>query len=184
MPSSAFRRVGCSVRSKTDAGTADSAPRDDRQGEPVAQPTLGVGVPARPPVTDRKPIRIEVMGDEGCPGLPHARRFSSEPLRDLRQLGSELLLTAGFALLPLAGLVPDRAPPAALRPRRIHRDPALKLDHVAAAASRRASCASRDERAANWAITRPRPPGSILARIDADCVIVIVSLPAFMQVRG
>jgi hypothetical protein len=46
---------------------------DDRGGEPLAQPALGVGVPARPPVPDREPDGIKVVGDEVGAGPPRFR---------------------------------------------------------------------------------------------------------------
>ena len=69
-----------------------------------------------------------------APGLPHVRGVGLESLGDLLQLGGQLLLGRGLALLPLAGLVPDRPPPSSLGPGRVDGDPALQLDDLAAAA--------------------------------------------------
>jgi hypothetical protein len=90
--------------------------------------------------------------------------------------------------------VPDRTPPAALGPRRVHRDPAFELDHLTGASGRGASGATREDGRATSSI-RPSggPRGTLaerlwgfcgdLGRTDADRVIVIISLPAFMQVK-
>ena len=53
---------------------------------------------------------------------------------DLLQLGGQLLLAGRLALLPLAVLVPDRAPAASLLTGRVHGDPVLQLDDFTAAA--------------------------------------------------
>ena len=171
---------------------------DDRGGEPLAQPALGICVPARPPVMDRESVRVEVVGDEGGAGPPHVRRVGLESLGDLLQLGGQLLLGRRLALLPLPVLVPDRTPPAALGPRRVHRDPALQLDHLAAAPGCGASGATREDSGAGRALAffgrpaaRAAPCGTVVGILWGSwparalaCVIGIVSLPAFMQVRG
>jgi len=81
---------------------------DDRRGEPLAQPALGVCVLAGPPLLDGEPVRVQVMGDEIRAGALHVRRVGLEPLGDLLQPGGQLLLAGSLALLPLATLVPDR----------------------------------------------------------------------------
>jgi hypothetical protein len=106
---------------------------DDRGGVPLAQASLGVGVLARPPVCHRETVRVEVPGDQVGAGAGHVRRAHDEPLPDLLQLRGELLLRDGLALLPFAFLVPDRPPPAALVPERVHGDPEVELDDFAVA---------------------------------------------------
>jgi hypothetical protein len=88
-----------------------------------------------------------------------------------------------------------RSASASPEPTEPDRDPAFELDHLTAASGRGASGATRED---GRATSRPRrPPGGlrgtfaerlwesvgILARTDADRVIVIISLPAFMQVK-
>lgn len=38
---------------------------DDRGGEPLAEPTLGVGAPAGPPLADGEPVTVQVVRDQG-----------------------------------------------------------------------------------------------------------------------
>ena len=85
-------------------------------------------MPARPPVLDRKAVQVQVVGDEIGTRPPHVRRVGLKSFGDLRQLGSQLLLSRCLALLPLPGLVPDRTPPPPLTPGRVHRHPALQLN--------------------------------------------------------
>ena len=87
-----------------------------------------------------QPVRVQVMGDQVRAGPLHVRRVGLEPLRDLLQLGGQLLLGRRLALLPLAR---PRATPPATGPRssagRVHGDPEVQLDHLAAAAGGRAA---------------------------------------------
>ena len=85
---------------------------------------------ARPPIGHRKPVGVEVPGDQVRTGPCHVRRAHGEPLPDLLQLRGELLLGDGLALLLFAVLVPDRPPPAAFVPGRIHSDPEVKFDYL------------------------------------------------------
>jgi hypothetical protein len=102
---------------------------DDRGDEPVAQPALGVGVLGGPRLPGRVPVRGQVVGDEVGAGPFHVRGVRGQPLGDLLQPGRQLLLGHRLALAPLAVLMPDRTPPAPLRPGRVHSDPALHLNH-------------------------------------------------------
>src|SRR5215472_11422557 len=87
--------------------------------EPLAQPALGVGVLAGPPLVNREPVGVEVVGHQVRAGPFHLRRVGREPIGDILQLGGQLLLGRRLALLPLAVLVPDGPPPAALGPGRV-----------------------------------------------------------------
>ena len=104
-------------------------PRDDRGGEPLAQPALGIGVLAGPRPPGRVPVRGQVPGDQVRAGPLQARRISRQPLGHLGQLGGELVLGHRLALAPPPALVPHRPPPVPRPPRRVHRDPALHLHH-------------------------------------------------------
>jgi hypothetical protein len=137
---------------------------DDRRREPLAQPTLSICVPTRPPLMDGESVRVEIVADEGGTGLTHVRRVGLKPLRDLRQLRGELLLRRRLALPPLPVLVPDRTPPAALGPRRVHRDPAFELDHLTAASGRGASGATREDGRATSRLRSPGGPRGTLAK--------------------
>jgi hypothetical protein len=79
---------------------------------PLAQPALGVGVPAGPPLAGGEPVRVQVMPDEVRAGALHVRRVGCQPLGDFLQLRGQLLPGSRLALLPLPVLVPDRAPAA------------------------------------------------------------------------
>ena len=59
-------------------------------------------------------------------------RVGGQPLGDLLQPGGQLVLADRLTLLPLAVLIPDRPPPAPIPTGRVHRNPPLQLDHVAA----------------------------------------------------
>src|SRR5258708_36345522 len=82
------------------------------------------------PVARREPADVEVRA-----GPPHVRGVGLESLDDLLQFGGELGLGCGLALLPCAGLVPDRPPPPSLGPRRVDGNPAFQLNDLAAAAA-------------------------------------------------
>ena len=88
---------------------------DDRGGEPLAQPALGVRVLAGPPVIHRQPVKVQVVCDQVSAGALHVRRVGFRPLGDLLQPGGQLLLGRRLALLAFPSLIPDR-PPAALFP--------------------------------------------------------------------
>ncbi|HEX3955355.1 MAG TPA: hypothetical protein VHZ03_01850 [Trebonia sp.] len=103
---------------------------DHRDGVPLAQTALGVGVFARPPVCHREPVRVEVPGDQVRAGPRRVRRTRGKTLPDLLQLRGELLPRDGLALLPLAVLKPDRPPPAAFLPGRVDGDPEVQFDDV------------------------------------------------------
>jgi hypothetical protein len=105
---------------------------DDRGGEPLAQPPLGIGVLARPPLFSRLPVRVEVRGDQVRARPPHVRRVGRQPLGDLLQLAGQPVFAHRLALLPFAVLVPDRTPPVSGPPGRVDRDPVLQLDDQAA----------------------------------------------------
>ena len=103
---------------------------DDRGGEPLAQPPLGVGVLAGPPVLDRQPVGVQVMGDQVRAGPLHVGRVGCQPLGDLLQLCGQLLLGRALALLPLAVLV-NTARHGPRLSGRVDRNPVLQLDHRA-----------------------------------------------------
>jgi hypothetical protein len=52
---------------------------DDRLGEPLAQPPLGVGVLAGPPVPGGQPAGVQVMLDQVRAGPLHAGRVGLKP---------------------------------------------------------------------------------------------------------
>ena len=103
--------------------------RDDRGGEPLAQPPLGVGVPPRPPLGDRQPVGVQVVRDQVRAGPLHVRRPGPQPLGDLGQLGGQLRL--GHRLPePPPPVLGERRPPRLPRLlRRVHQNPALRLHH-------------------------------------------------------
>ena len=76
-------------------------------------------------------VRGQVIRDQVRARPLHVGRVGLQPLVDLLQLGGQLLLGRRLALLPLAVLVPDGPPAAPPPPGRVHRDPALQLDHRA-----------------------------------------------------
>lgn len=78
---------------------------------------------------------------------------------DLFQLQGQLRFGRGLALLPLAGLVPDRAPPATFGPGGVHSDPALQLDDLTSASGGLAFGATREDFGAGRAAGPLRPPG-------------------------
>ena len=125
-----------------------------KTGTPIGCDTSNCG--ACTVLMDGESVRVEIVADEGGTRLTHVRRVGLKPLRDLRQLRGELLLSRRLALLPLTVLVPDRAPPAALGPRRVHGDPALELDHLTTASSCGASGATRED---GRTTSRLRPSG-------------------------
>jgi hypothetical protein len=78
--------------------------------------------------------------------------------RASRQAGNVMLLLARrLALLPLVALVPDRPPPAAFGPGRLHRDPALQFDDLAAAPAGRAPVPAREYPGASRTAALPHP---------------------------
>ena len=144
---------------------------DDRGGEPLAQPPLGVGVLAGPPLVDGEPVRVQVMPDEGRAGQFHVRRVCFQPLGDLLQLCGQLLLGARLALLPLAVLVPDRPPAALLLAGRVHGDAVAQLDDLAAAPGGGAAGAVRENPAGCRAggLRPPRGAGGLAGRLWGFC---------------
>ena len=64
---------------------------DDRGGVQRAQPPLGVRVLTGPPLADREPVGVQVMGDEVGAGPPHIRGVGPEPLGNLVQPGGQLV---------------------------------------------------------------------------------------------
>jgi MFS family permease len=91
----AFPGSGSGVDDLLGVGGLDVLARDrvdDRGGEPLAQPPLGVGVLAGPPVLGRQPVRVQVMPDQVRAGPLHVRRVGLEPLPDLLQLLGQLRL--------------------------------------------------------------------------------------------
>jgi hypothetical protein len=64
-----------------DVLAADRA--DDRGDEPLAQPALGIGVPAGPRPAGRVPVRAQVPGDQVRAGPFQVRRIGRQPLGDL-----------------------------------------------------------------------------------------------------
>jgi hypothetical protein len=169
-------------------------PRDDREGEPLAQATLGVRVLAGPLPLDREPVSGQVERDQVSAAQRRVGRIGIQPLGDLRQLGGELFLGRRLALLPLAVLVPDRPPAAVFLAGRVHRDPVLRLDHRAAArvVTRPVPLTSDrpDAVRPGFACLETRLRASCgdfvgkLLRGDACCAMAIPSLPALSQVRG
>ena len=157
------------------------------------KPTLSICVPARPPLMDGESVRVEIVTDEGGTRLTHVRRVGLKPRHDLRQLRGELLVRCRLALPPLPVLVPDRTSTAALGPRRVHRDPASSLITSPPRVAARPGATREDGRATSRLRPYDRPRGTLaerlwgfcgdLGRTDADRVIVIISLPAFMQVK-
>ena len=129
---------------------------DDRADEPLAQPPLGVSVLGRPRPGGRVPARRQIIGDQVRAGPFQVRRIRGQPLGDPGQLGRQLLLGRRLALPPAAVLPPHRTPPVPLRPRRVHRDPALQLHHHTATTS--GAWISHDDSAC-WQTTRRRPLG-------------------------
>jgi hypothetical protein len=105
---------------------------NDRGGEPGAQSALAIGMLARPPVLHRAAAGVQVVGDEVGAGPAHVRRVGPEPFGDFLQPGGQLVFAYGLAVLPLAVFVPDRPPPVSVEAGRVHRDPAVQLDHRAA----------------------------------------------------
>ena len=144
---------------------------DDRGGEPLAQPALGVRVLAGPLPLDREPVGVQVVRDQVRAGPLHVRRVGFQPLGDLLQLGGQLLLGRRLALLPLAVLVPDRPPAALLLAGRVDRDPALQLDHRAAAPGGRAPGPAREHPpgAVRPAFARRRAGGPAAGRLWGFC---------------
>ena len=108
---------------------AESRIRDDRLGEPGAQPGLGVGVLAGPPLADRQPVRVQVMRDQRRAWLLQVRRPGRQPLGDLGQLGRQPGLGRRLPEPPLPVLGERRTPRITLGLRRVHQDPALHLHH-------------------------------------------------------
>src|SRR5208283_5856860 len=124
-------------------------------------------------------------------------RIRGQPLGDLLQPGGQPVLGAGLTLAPLAVFIPDRPPPVALLPGRVHRDPALQLNHHTTVAARgRAPGSAREDLAASRpACGRPAGTGGLrTGRLWGFCGDLrpygrclrhgYPSLPAFMQVRG
>ena len=135
---------------------------DDRGDEPLAQPPLGIGVPAGPRPAGRMPVRAQVPGDQVRAGPLQVRRIGLQPLSHLGQLRRQLVLGHRLALPPPPGLVPHRPPPVPLPPRRVHRDPALQLHHHTTVTPRgRASGSGREDGPASapWPRTSGRGPG-------------------------
>jgi hypothetical protein len=130
-------------------------------------------------------------------GPGHVRRTRGKPLPDLLQLRGELLLRDGLALLPLVVLVPDRTPPAAFLPGRVHGDPVLQLDYFPVTPGGGAGldagnparclrlCGNQFEGAAGG-LARAGCGDSvgILKTAAVACAIFASSLPAFPQVGG
>jgi hypothetical protein len=81
-----------------------------------------------PPVCHRETVRVEVPRDQVRAGPGHVRRAHGKTPPDLLQLGGELLLRDGLALLPFAVLVPDRPPATALVTGRVHGDLEVEFD--------------------------------------------------------
>ena len=104
---------------------------DDRGREPLAQPPLGVGVLAGPPLPGRQPVRVQVMPDQVRAGPLHVRRVGLEPFGDLLQLGGQLGLSRALPEPALAVLGEHRPPwlPAGLG--RVDEYPEVQLDHRA-----------------------------------------------------
>ena len=138
---------------------------DDRDGEPLAQPPLGVRVLAL-----------------------HVRRAGLQPLGDLPQPDGQLLLGRRLALLPLAVLMPDRPPAAVLVAGRVHGDAVLQLDDLTAAPRGRTP-GPRSREPGRSPGDRPMPARSpvrpcrghvvgILTTAGAACAMGIPSLPA------
>ena len=103
--------------------------RDDRGGEPLAQPPLGISVPPGPPLAHRQPVGVQVVRDQVRAGPLHVRRPGPQPLGDLGQLGGQLRL--GHRLPePPPPVLGERRPPRLPRLlRRVHQNPALRLHH-------------------------------------------------------
>jgi short chain dehydrogenase len=118
---------------------------------------IDIGVLARPPVLDRQAVGVKIVRDEVGTGPAHVQGVRLGPLGDLLELGCELVLRSGLALLPLASLVPHRPPPAALGSGRVEGDPALQLDDPAAAAGGGAPGPARESLGAERACGLPRP---------------------------
>jgi hypothetical protein len=110
--------------------------RDDRGDEPLAQPPLGVGVLAGPPLVRPVPVRRLVVGDQGGTRLFHAGGLGREPLGDLGQLGGQPGLVRSLPVPALPVLQEDRSPRIAVLRRGVHRDPVVHLDDRAAIAAR------------------------------------------------
>ena len=142
---------------------------DDRGGEPLAQPPLGVGVLAGPPLVHRQPVRVQVMRDQVRAGQFHVRRACRQPLGDLLQLGGQLL-----PRFPprTCRRCPSSYQTARQRPRplagRVHRDPVPQLDHLAAAPG---GCAARRRSARARRVPGGRP--SPAARGGRPCGPVV-----------
>jgi len=168
---------------------------DHRDGEPLTQPPLGMGVLARPLLLGRQPVGRQVIGDQVRAGPLHVRRVRGQPLDHLLQPPRQPVLGPRLALPPTAVLIPDRPPPAPRLPRRVHRHPALQLHHLALTAGGHAAGSARQDRATRLA-AGPRP-SRLEALAGAGCGISVgilvragaichgtPPLPAFTQVRG
>jgi hypothetical protein len=123
---------------------------------------------------DREAVRGQVVRDQVRAAELHVGRVGFQPFSDLLQLGGQLLLGRRLALLPLAVLVPDRAPATLLLAGRVHRDPALQIDHRAAArvAARPVPLARTRPHAVRPALRRPafaRPAEGRAAPLRAGC---------------
>jgi hypothetical protein len=144
---------------------------DDRLGEPLAQPPLGVGVLAGPPVPGRGPVGVQVMLDQVRAGPLHVGRVGLKPFLDLLQLFGELRLCGALPVLPLPVLGEHRPPrlPAGLR--RVHQNPEVQLDH-------------RTGRLGGRSRVPPRSPGGLaaggLARADRPGAVRTVRGPVVL----
>ena len=133
---------------------------DDRGHEPLAQPPLGVGVLGGPRPAGRVPGGGEVPGDQVRAGPLQVRRVGHQPLGDLLQPGRQPVLGRRLALPPRAVLLPHCPPPAALLPRRVHRDPALQLNHHTTVAAGGRAGISAQQGAGPCRAARSRPAAS------------------------
>ena len=119
----------------------------------------------------RVPGGGEVPGDQVRAGPLQVRRVGHQPLGDLLQPGRQPVLGRRLALPPRAVLHPHRPPPAPLPPRRVHRDPALQLNHhtTVAAGGRAGIPAQQSAGPCRAARSRAAASGALPAPARAGC---------------
>ena len=113
----------------TDRDVLAGDPGDDRGREPLAQPPLGISVPAGPPLAHRQPVGVQVVRDQVRAGPLHVRRPGPQPVGDLVQLGGQLRLGHRLPEPPPPVLGEHRPPRLPRLLRRVHQNPALRLHH-------------------------------------------------------